>query len=291
MLRPFFILVMLFQHVLYSQHKVYLLDGKLLEGKVLEVGPKQVHLLGKSGSTEITVSRILLIDYGKGRLDRFADNKADRYIPNGELSQNNGSRSKAVTGQNEFYINTLSLMNADVSLSYEHISENKKYGLGITGAYNFNSYASGLNAFIALLSNGKKTFDFGVFGNAYTGNTDSRLRFYFNLMVKYTEFTYSMVHEDSVYVNNVLSMQVTYSPGKGHQTAYLLGCGMHVQLTESFFMKYGFGAGLFRLTGDYMDQFNYTINSANQRAANSPDAANYTFLPKGYLSISTGWKF
>jgi hypothetical protein len=272
----------------FAQHKVYLTFGGKIEGKVTEVGVERIILIRDSVPDFIAIRNIILIDYGKGKADVFGEAIKDIYLP-GSSSNTKGMKSTTkITRQNEIYLNSLSLVNADLAVFYEHQIKGRKLGLGLMGAFNFNAYANFANIFIAVLSNGKKLYDVGIFSNVYLNSEESSIRWFMGLMLKYTEFSYSYVKEDSTYVNNSVAVQISYTPARGNQLSTLLSVGAHKQFNEGFFMKFSASIGAFRLKGDYKQQFNYVMNSGNSPTS---DKVNYSLLPKAYLSISTGWKF
>lgn len=270
---------------LNAQDKVYLSDGQRLEGLVTEIGQEKVVLMVKSVTREINANTIVLIEFQNGRIQMFNRAPKDLYL----LSTNRARKTEVnykTRLQNECYINTLALFNADFSVYYEYRLRRKAIGLGLLGTYNFNQYATLPNVFIGILSNGKKRFDAGALINFYSGTLEAKHRFYFGFMLKYTAFDFTAVTEDSVYSNNTVSVLVNYEEASGSQLSMLFNLGSHYDLNETLFIKTSFAFGFFMLNGIYKEQMNYIF-----RDTETGTPANLSLLPKASIGIGVGIKF
>jgi hypothetical protein len=270
---------------LNAQDKIYLLDGQKLEGKVSEISQQKITYMVGKFSNEIPVDKVLLIAFHNGRTQVFHASEKDLYQA-GNVRPERKEGPSRINFQNEFYINTLALYNADVSLHYEYRLSSKQMGLGILGTYNFNIYATAPNAFIAVLSNGKKLYDAGAFVNFYASTLQSKQKLFYGVMFKYTEFTFSAVKEDSIYINNTLNINVSYQPARSSQFSTFFNLGFHSDVTETFFIKSSFAIGFFILNGVYKQQFNYSVSDPQ-----SGYYPNFTVLPKASAGICVGLKF
>lgn len=270
---------------LSAQDKIYLLDGQRLDGKISEMSAEKIKYEMDSASYEIAVKRVLLIEFSNGSTRIFQSPERNVYRP-ANLGPKKKSVEPEIHFQNEIYLNTLSLFNADVSLYYEYRLRLKKIGLGFMGTYNFNRSATVPNAFIAVLSNAKKQYDAGAFMNLYSGIANSNLSLFMGLQLKYTAFQFMAAKEDSVYTNNQLSVNISYTPANSSQFSTLLNAGIHADITETLFLKSSFAFGFFFLNKLYKDQINYALKDPQ-----SGSYPNYSFLPKASLCIAAGIKF
>jgi outer membrane protein W len=268
-----------------AQDKIYLLDGQKLEGKVSEISPETILYQVGSEYREVSSALVLLIEFFNGKTQLFHSPYKDVYM-RGRPSAEKKPENYVARWQNEFYINTLSLCNADLSMYYEYRLSPKKIGIGLMGTYNFNPYATAPNVFIAVLNNSKKLYDAGTFVNFYTGDEESKLRFYYGLMLKYTAFTFTAVNEDSIYSNNTVSVHLKYQPSSGSQFSTMFNFGFHSDISETLFMKTSFALGFFILKGVYKEQLNYLLS--DPQTGYYPDIG---VLPKASLGISVGLKF
>ena len=256
----------------FSQDKVYLLNGECYKGKVTEVQSENIKLRN-SDRAIIYKDEILLIEYPNGVIENYnsppkdlvyfqpgAENKVDRQMLN-DLKRNRLS------------INALALANADISCFYEYLTRDKSVGFGAMGAYNFNLHANAQNAFIAILNNSKKNYDLGAYVNFYTDSKESKSSFYYGVLFKYTDFTFSQLSDSS----NV----VKFTTRKGNQIATIFTIGTHVNLTDDIFIKSIFGLGGFNMKGAYKQEFNRIVNAG----------ISYTFMFKLYFGINIGFNF
>ncbi len=280
----YFCLLLLLSLITVAQDKIYLLDGQRIDGKVKEISSKTILYTNDISTLNIDVELVLLIEFSNGSTQVFNNPKKSVYKPNNFYP---GSQTKMneVLLRNELYVNTLSLFNADLSLYYEYRLSSKKTGLGFTGTYNFNQYATVPNAFIAVLNNGKKIYDAGVFVNFYTRQKPSQPYFYYGIVFKYTAFNFTSIREDSVLLNNTVSVNIHYEEASGSQFSTLFNLGIHSDLGNSMFLKSFFSLGFFALTGVYKEQLNYTLSDPQ-----SGYNANFTILPKASLGICLGIK-
>lgn len=271
---------------LRGQDKVYFLNGSFYSCKVLEIGPEQVVYLHANDTVTEARHAVMFIEYGNGRtevINRPVWNAS--YQPKTHVSiPEDEEAALKESYENQIYLNTLSLVNADFSLYYEYVLKSKRLGLGAFGTYNFNSSASVLNAFIAFLPNGKKEYDAGLYLNGYTRGLSGN-RFFYGLMLKYTSFRYSAADFDTTYQNNVPSVTVRYSPARDRQISPLLHFGLHSQINDMWFIKTSFSLGFFHLSDTYKQQWAY----ANLEPGEAP--VFYDFLLKAGLGISLGARF
>ena len=245
-----------------SQDKIYLLDGSCKIAKVLEVSPDNITFvpLSESGapflnSNESVLKRnILLIEYKNGTIEVYnRPQKNAVYNSEGVPNKLIRKEGEEIPSYNFGSLNTLALCNSDISGFFEHLSQNKKIGLGVMAAYNFNQYAVFSNAFISILYNAKKRFDIGAFANIYPSRFKRRSTFSFGIMFKYTAFNFSSVIEEKVGP----ATNIKYLPAKGSQLATIFTGGIHTKLNRNFFLKTFGGIGGFIMRGEYQRQFNY----------------------------------
>jgi hypothetical protein len=152
-----------------AQDKVYFLNGSSKECRVLEIGPEQI-LVKTAEETEVLYpAEILLIKFKNGSTEII--NTPTASVIYNPAMKNNGKPNTTEKLHKPIYLslNTLALCNADISAFYEYVPANKKIGIGIMGAYNFNLNATAQNLFIAILPNAKKNYDLGLTLNFYPG--------------------------------------------------------------------------------------------------------------------------
>ncbi|MBL7902559.1 MAG: hypothetical protein JNK73_11240 [Bacteroidia bacterium] len=276
---------LLFSLQFVAQDKVYLLDGQKLEGTVTEISDEKITLLTGSMTREIQVSTIVLVEFQNGRTEVFNRAAQDHYLLNGRAARKPQENSSTKL-QNECYINTLALVNADLSVYYEYRFIKRAIGTGLMGTYNFNRYATLPNVFIGILNNGKKRFDAAAFINFYSGSVDAGHKMYLGFMLKYTAFDFTAVKEDSIYSNNTVSVLVNYEEASGSQLSFLFNIGSHHNITENLFIKTSFAFGFFALNGIYKEQLNYALRNSETGVP-----ANFSILPKASLGLCVGVKF
>lgn len=281
MLCSIFFLTMSFN----AQDRVYLLDGQRLDGLVTEINEEYITLLANSVTQQIRVNAIVLIEFRNGRTEVFNEAPKDVFVLNSKRPHNTSEKDK-IAWQNECYINTLALFNADLSLYYEYRLRAKPLGLGVLCTYNFNHYATLPNVFIGILSNGKKRYDAGAFINFYTGGLNPKHKLYYGLIMKYTAFDFTAVIEDSIYSNNTVSVLVSYEETSASQLSFLFNLGSHHNIADNLFIKSSFAFGFFRLKGVYKEQLNYVL-----RNPETGEAATYSLLPKASIGLCVGLKF
>ena len=277
-----------------AQDKVYFLDGTSKSGKITEIAPEQVML--QTGSETETIARylILLIEFKNGSVE-VINTPEHTLIYNPESTGNTYKKptERMPFNYNLGAVNTLALCNADISGFYERILPNKKFGLGVMGAYNFNARASVSNLFIAVLSNARKKYDLGAFANFYPDDYGSdNTTIHFGILLKYMRFSFYNVIEEKVNSGGSVSTTIKYRATEGSQLATIFTCGTHTNLNRNFFFKTLIGIGGFTLRGDYREQYNYALNTANQNST-SPSPTNYNrgFLLKLYAGINFGFSF
>lgn len=268
------------------------MDGTCRTVKVLEITPDNIVLvpLSESGApftdANETVDKrdVILIHYKSGRVEIYTVPEKNS-VYNADGSQRKDLKKEGQTFAFNFAsLNTLALVNADLSVFYEHLIPSKYVGFGAMGAYNFNRYAILPNAFIAILNNSKKNYDAGVFANFYPGHFKRRSSFFMGVLVKYTAFHFDRVIEEK----NGSAVNIRYIPAKGSQLATLVNVGLQVAFGKNLVFKTFAGIGGFRLKGEYKEQFNYLMNQ--DRDPGTP-AVNYNLLPKFYFGINLGFSF
>jgi hypothetical protein len=276
-----------------AQDKIYLVDGECLKGKVTEISDHKITFEANDpdkeymqGTQVLYKSNILLIEYKNGKVELFST-PTDDIIYTPDKNNSDSHRDKNLNRNPEKTehlnlgsLNTLALCNADISGFYERLTNTKRFGFGVMGAYNFNQYASFPNLFIAVLYNAKKNYDLGGFINYYPTHFKGRNAFYYGIMCKYTYFRFTSVSEQKSGTTSIL----TYSPATGSQLATMFTFGSHLQITKDFFIKTIIGIGGFKLHGVYKEQYNYVIN---QGVSNS----NTSTLAKVYFGLNAGFTF
>jgi hypothetical protein len=284
-----------------AQDRIYFLDGSSKTGKVLEISSEQITLQTPQEPEVFLKSSVLLIEFKNGTVE--AINTPTRTVIYNASTvpsvENDRVRRERVPQEVDLFnynlgsINTLALCNADVSGFYERLLPGKQFGVGLMAAYNFNVYATASNLFIAVLNNAKKKYDLGVYINFYPTAFEKRTTFYYGILFKYMNFTYSKVTEEPVPVGSGLSPTLKYEPAEGSQLATIFTCGTHSIVKNKFFVKTIFGLGGFNLRGDYRQQYNYSINRVNspQQGGTGATAYDRRFLLKFYFGVNMGFSF
>ncbi|MBL7932220.1 MAG: hypothetical protein JNL60_09965 [Bacteroidia bacterium] len=285
-----------------AQDKIYMQDGSCRVAKVLEIGLDEITVvpISESGAPFInaneTISKwdIVLIEYKNGTVEYLNSPRTDIVNDgNSRRAEKQKKISDKVIYHNFASINTLALCNSDIAGFFEHLSDNSKFGIGIMGAYNFNKYAGGQNAFISQLNASKKKYDAGAFFNFYPAGFKRRSAFYFGLMIKYTAFTFSSTQE----LNSGGQVSYKYTPAKGSQLATMITIGNQTNLTKTVFLKTIAGFGAYTLRGEYKREFNYQVNASAQASTNpngtktNIEPVTYNMLPKLYFGINIGCNF
>lgn len=256
-----------------SQDKIFFLDGSAITGKVLEVGPETVKINSNADRTIIYKNEILLIEYKNGSIDYFTAPPENKIYNTNEMEDPSVRKPQVLPAQQNFAsINALAVANADISGFYEYITRTGSMGFGVMGAYNFNIHANLQNAFIFILTNGKKNYDLGAFANIYTSDLTDGKSFYYGILFKYTSLTFSGIRDTTTSV-------ISYTTEKGSQLATIFTIGTHYSLPGSVFIKTMAGLGGFNMRGRYREEYN-RIN-----------ASNYYFRPKFYFGINIGFNF
>ena|SRR6218665_3838618 len=287
-------LLLLSAFISRAQDTVYFLDGTSKTGKVTEIAPYHIILETRSEKETLPKYLLLLVEFKNGAVEVInTPEKTLVYNPNSAERSSKKPQKDDLTNYNLGSLNTLALCNADISGFYERILPNKKIGLGLMGAYNFNIQASVSNLFIAVLNNAKKKYDLGAFANIYPdlygkGSTS----FYCGILLKYMSFSYNSVIEEKEVVGGVVSTTIKYKPAQGSQLATIFTCGTHTQLAKNFFIRSLAGIGGFNLRGNYREQYNYMLNTNNQNN-NSSNTTTYNrgFLLKFYAGVNLGFTF
>lgn len=276
-----------------AQDKIYLLDGSCRIAKVLEIAPDYITIvpLSESGAPFInsneTIQKntVLLVEYKNGTIEVY--NKPDKttaYTSNTTKTIREKKDAGNVSLFNLASLNTLALCNSDITGFFERLVQNKKLGFGAMASYNFNKYVTAPNSFMFILNNAKKNYDVGIFANFYPAHFKRRTTFSMGLMIKYTSFNFSSIIEEKIGT----ATNIKYVASKGDQLATIVTIGTHRYLSKNFFVKTLAGIGVFRLKGDYKQQFNYLSNKENKPG---DPVYNYNFLPKIYLGLNFGYNF
>ncbi len=264
-----------------------MLNGEVLEGKVIEVNPEDITLEKDGESQNILKSELLLIEFRNGYFEKVNDAEKSVTIQSSRNHTVNKPGPPANETLNMLSVNTLAFTNADISLFYERLSRNKAFGYGAMGAYNFNKYVIQFNSFLYLLANAKKKMDAGVFLNYYPGKLSRKKNLHLGILVKYTSFDFSYLREDTAWNGGQPSITISYAPSSGYQLATLFTIGSHYVINKNIFIKTLYGLGGFNLRGDFHQQFNYMIN----RNTDPADWISVTFLPKVYFALNIGYNF
>jgi hypothetical protein len=287
-LRFFCLIFVLLSITTLGQDKVYLLNGDCQTGKVTDITSDVVSFENDDGNISVNRDKILLIEYSNGIIEKFnAPEQNVIYMAPNEQSKKKGP-DHDLSHHNQFSLNTLALCNADIAFFYERLNKTKKMGYGFMGAYNFNPYATLPNVFISILYNAKKNYDIGAHFNLYPGRFENRTGFYFGMMVKYTDFSFTKVEEVVSNTGGITSITTKFTPAKGKQLATIFTAGTHTDITKNFFIKTLIGLGGFSLKGAYRQQFNYILNQDNPKGT-AP--LNVGFLLKLYVGINVGFNF
>lgn len=274
--------------LLKSQDKIYLVNGETRTGKLTTIGEEFITIKTSIiDSTEIHKSSILIIEFENGKFQKINSAEKDISIifnESPDINPNPGNKNNVFL--NDISINTLAFCNADFSAFYERFVFHEKIGLGVMGSYNFNTRATVLNSFIALLNSGKKKYDIGGFINFYPLEFEKNHFLHFGIMYKYMAFTYSSIKLINNIGGNQGSAISTYTSAKGFQSAFMLTAGSYSKLNNNFFIKTIFGLGTFKLKNDYLEQFNLLSNNNKNNIQ-----SNTTYiLPKMYIGINLGFK-
>lgn len=268
-----------------AQDKVYLTNGSLLDGKVLEVGLENL-ILQQGESTQVVPKlQVVLVHYRNGITETY--NAPERDVV---VTRPGDSRPPTVSPdntQNMVSFNMLGLVNADLMFFYERLLPGKKVGIGALAGYNFNPHVNAtFNTYMAPLTNAKKQGDLGLFINFYRKPLGEKRNTFFGFSVKYTPIKFTSVIENSVTTGTLVTKNIILTPSEGKQVATLFHLGKHFQITQQFFLRGMAGIGLFKLTGEYRTQFNYMQN----KNTNLPPV-EITVLPKIFLSFHAGYCF
>ncbi|MCC6370962.1 MAG: hypothetical protein IT236_08160 [Bacteroidia bacterium] len=264
-----------------AQDKIYLLNGEVRKGKVTEVGTEEIRFMEDGDNLSLLRSDVLLIEFINGAVEVInvpAENKVFANTP--KAKERHLENSKKLATSNLVSINSLALCNSDAAFFYEKLLDEKRYGVGLMAAFNFNSRCSILNSHIFSLTNGRKNYDLGGFANLYLGLDRTVKSFYVGVMIKYMALTF-----DKTVVNGT---SITNKPASGNQLATIFTCGNQRFFDNGFFIKTIYGLGGFNLNGEYKDEFNYQ-NSNNGFGAQRP--SNRKFLGKFYFGVNMGLCF
>ncbi len=292
------LLLLLFLTVVFkisSQDKLYLLSGECKNVRVTEIGIDEVKFETDSSNEIVLKETILLIEYKNGTLDVFNRAPESKIINLNSVNKKQiNNQNKALFNYNLVSFNSLALCNADASVFFERILQNKKIGMGVMAAYNFNVEAISPNINIVILNGAKKNYDLGLFCNVYKKRFIKKTSLSYGIMFKQTNFSFNSVAEDSIKTTTSTGVNITYTKSKGNQFATLFNFGTHTMVLPNFFIKTYFGVGGFNLRGNYKQQYNYEINKASNSNTNqngTPAQLNVTFLPKLYVGINLGYAF
>jgi hypothetical protein len=272
-----------------AQDKLVLLDGSQKDGRILEITPEAVIMNENGKETETLKELIYFIRLGNGSVDVFNRPRTDVTVYKNEDPRLPRPKTNTVSTDNTFAINTLALVNADLSGFYERLIWEKRVGLGVMGAYNFNRNSLIYTPFISILANAKKTFDLGASVNFYFSPLGSQAKsFYVGILVKHTAFRFTRLIYDTVSSGGQVSGNIRYLPAEGSQLATMITLGRHHQINQNFFVRTIYALGGFRVKGHYREQLE-TILTPASTPGNDP--VRISFLPKMYFGVQAGFVF
>lgn len=281
--------LLILQLVAGAQDKIYFLDGSMQEGNIIEVGPERLKVNYGSYEGEVLRGEVLLIEFASGFTEVINTPAKSLTVTSRDEGRAQQNAVFARTGRHSFFsLNSLGLMNADVSLHYEYILHNKNIGLGAMGVYNFNDRAGLFNAFISSVANSKKKHELGLFANYYSKDPRQEICFFLGAMLKYTYFTFSKVIETQSANGGIISTAIRYEDARAYHLATMATVGINVNTPQNFMFKAVAGLGGYYIKGAFREQFNYEQN--RNRDPGSPKS-NTVFLPKAYLGLNVGYLF
>jgi sRNA-binding regulator protein Hfq len=272
-----------------AQDKIYLLNGQLLTGKVTEI--EDVMIKYRVDGEEQVIGRqyVMLIEFKSGQVEMMTPPETESvYMPEGIDNRRLSDNSKKLEKNNSISLNSLALCNSDVSVFYEKLLL-KQFGVGVMGAYNFNTVSSYLNSNISVLGNAKKNYDLGCYANLYL--TDNRgFTIYGGMLFKYTSLSFSKTNVTQTYsgTGSAQSVNYSYTPAEGYQFSSFFTMGTKHVIRDNFFMSTMAGLGGFNLHGDYKYQYNFKANE-NRDPRKQP--VSYGFLLKVYFGVNIGMSF
>jgi len=284
----FFLFFLSCLFALNAQDKIYLQNGNIKTGKVIEISPDMITFISNNTEQSIGKYDVLLIEFENGTYDLINPARETIiYNPQTEVNPSIIQKQKPAK-VNYVSLNSLALYNADIAVFYEHTTKNKLFGFGAMGAYNFNLKTTLPNLFLSFLHNAKKNYDLGATLNFYPVQFSGETSIYFGVMIKYTSFSFDKVITDSTKNGNITSVNVSYTRTNGSQLATIFTVGTHTSLSDQFYLRTLAGFGAFQLNGDFRREFNSEINKHNNP---NTQPVNYNFLPKMYLGINIGFNF
>ena len=267
---------------LLGQDKVYLLNGEVKKGVILEVSPNNITFMDDYGTTTLEKTGILLVEFKSGKTEVFNKATVDLFATNGRGSNPRFEKTRRkVDTVNMLSINSAALCNADLAFFYERLLFNKRIGIGLMGAYNFNSVTNFYNLYLFPLEKSKKVYDAGFHLNYYSKSEFLSSKLIYGLMVKYTEFSYTAIFEERIGTGSSSRMVTRRMNTTGHHIATLFTVGTHTSLKHNLFIRSVCGLGGYLLHGIYKQQYNYK----------SGPESNVGFLPKLYLGMNIGFNF
>jgi|JI9StandDraft_1071089.scaffolds.fasta_scaffold26495_1 hypothetical protein len=266
----------------WSQDKVYLLNGEVKKGVILEVSPNNITFMDDYGTTTLEKTGILLVEFKSGKTEVFNKATVDLFATNGKGSNPRFEKTRRkVDTVNMLSVNCAALCNADLAFFYERLLFNKRIGIGLMGAYNFNSVTNFYNLYLFPLEKSKKVYDVGFHVNYYTKSEFLSSKMIYGLLVKYTEFSYTAIFEERIGTGSASRLVTRRVNTASHHTATLFTVGTHTSLNHNLFIRTVCGMGGYLLHGIYKQQYNYK---------RGPDS-NVGFLPKLYLGVNVGFNF
>lgn len=279
------IVCLFFTSAVHSQDKLFLHDGTVKTGKVVEIGIENIIYDVNDESFTLSRNEVILIEFKNGTTEIINRPLTNKVIsPDGKVEKKNRDDVQKISHSNFISYNSFALCNSDIAVFYEKIMPRKKLGLGFMFAYNFNSSANATNLFIAPLANGKKKYDLGLTANYYFKSNRPDKVWYAGLLFKYTEFSFSRAQEQGTPPNIIIN----YTADRGSQLCTIITFGTQRMINKSFFIKTIAGLGGFIARGHYKEQLNYYLNKDNK--PNDPKL-DVNFLPKIYLGLNAGIVF
>lgn len=268
-----------------AQDKIYFLDGSSKECKVTSINPDYINISTNGYEESISKLSVLLIEFKNGTVEVINEPQENHLYSPGIANSALQDLPTTIYKHNYVSVNTLALFNSDIAAFYEYQLRKIPIGFELMGAYNFNLYSSVQNNYIKPLPNSKKNFDVGAGIKFYVSSPEDKLKIFFGVLVKYTEFSYNKTIIDTLpvppgpfgYYTNT-----TMKPTVGNQLATLLTLGGETFISDQVFAGAMCGLGAFKVKGDYRYEYNlHTDNSLGK----------INYLPKIYLAVKLGYNF
>lgn len=267
----------------FGQDRLFFINGSSKTATVVQIWPDFVKVRIDNKERSIDKSELLLIEFENGATITCTQPAKDvMYDPQGHAERQSPEKPLAYRPTSLFSVNSLALCNADASVFYEKLL-GKLFGVGAMGAYNFNSGVTILNASAALLPGAKKKYDLGLFANYYFDPPDNtqETTIYTGILVKYMRLRF--LKTQSIQGPPGSATQIGYTAAEGVQLCPMLTGGTHTQLENGLFFRTLIGLGMYKLSGDYFEEYNYRVNGGSGTRSSS--------LVSAYLGFNLGFIF